>query len=227
MQLKISLVTIFPRLFDSFISESLISKARSQNLISIDTINFRDFSEAPHHRVDDTPYGGGAGMVIKAEPICLAVESARQKLPKAKTILLSASGSLFSQAKAQELSKCDELIFVCGRYEGIDQRAVDLCIDEELCIGNFIMMGGEVAAMAMMEAIIRLRPEVLGNSESVEHESFSAGTLEAPQYTKPAEFRGLKVPDTLLSGNHELIKKWRAEEGLKRTREKRPDLLKD
>jgi tRNA (guanine37-N1)-methyltransferase len=229
---RICLITIFPGLFDSFLRESLIGRAISQGLIEVTTINFRDFSEAPHHRVDDTPYGGGAGMVIKAEPICLAIEAAKKQLPNAKTILLSASGSLFNQSKAAALSTESDLIFVCGRYEGIDQRAIDLCVDEEISIGNFVMMGGEVAAMAVIEAVVRLRPEVLGNSESIINESFTieaeTGTLlEAPQYTKPAEFRGMKVPESLLSGNHEQIKKWRLAQSLKRTKTIRPDLLKD
>lgn len=228
--LKISLLTIFPKIFENFLSESLIGKAKDRNLLSTEVINIRDFSEPPHHRVDDTPYGGGAGMVMEAEPIIRAVEHAKQSSKNTKVILLSASGHKFNQRKAESLSKESNMIFVCGRYEGIDQRAIDLCIDEEISIGDFVLMGGEVAAMIIIEAVLRLRPGVLGNNASSIEESFSLAygdklLLEAPQYTKPAQVRGLNVPEVLLSGNHDAIRNWRLEQSKLRTLKNRPDLL--
>ena len=228
--LKISLITIFPKLFENFLSESLIGRSVERGLLSVKTLNLRDFSEPPHHRVDDTPYGGGAGMVMRAEIVCKAVEKAKQDNPQAQVILLSASGKRFDQDKAKALSVEDGLILLCGRYEGVDQRAVELCVDEEICLGDFVLMGGEVAAMALIEAVSRLRPGVLGNEDSTTHESFSLVDgndilIEAPQYTKPDQVRGLKVPDVLLSGNHAAISEWRQQESKKRTRAVRPDLL--
>ena len=229
--LKISLLTIFPKIFENFLSESLVGKSAERQLLQVGITNIRDFSDPPHHRVDDTPYGGGAGMVMQAEPIIRAVENARNFVPQAKVILLSASGQKFTQQKAQDLSKESELIFICGRYEGIDQRAIDLCVDLEISLGDFVLMGGEVAAMAVIEAVLRLRPGVLGNDSSAIHESFSLNDglnllIEAPQYTKPAQVRGLNVPEVLLSGNHDLINKWRLEQSQIRTAKVRPDLLK-
>lgn len=214
---KIEILTIFPDIFESFLKTSLVGKAISRALLSVAATNIRDFAAPPHYKVDDSPYGGGAGMVMLAEPLIKAVESAKSRLPNAKVILLSPGGPRFNQSKANELSKHDSLILVCGRYEGIDQRAIDLVIDEELSIGDFVVMGGEVPAMLVLEACLRLRPDVIHNEESTTHESFSPGLgdgtlVEAPQYTRPEEYRGLKVPEVLLSGNHKAIASWRLNE---------------
>ncbi len=219
---KIELLTIFPEIFTSFLKTSLVGKAIDRNLLSVTTSNIRDFSAPPHNKVDDTPYGGGAGMVMLADPLCKAIEAAKSRLPDARVILLSPAGKRLNQAKASELSKLDSIIFVCGRYEGIDQRVVNLMVDEEISIGDFVVMGGEVPVMMVIEACIRLRPDVIHNADSILMESFSPalgdGTLvEAPQYTRPEEYRGLKVPDVLLSGNHKAITDWRLAEAKKRT----------
>lgn len=186
------------------------------------TTNIRDFSAPPHNKVDDTPYGGGAGMVMMADPLLKAIESARTRLPNARTILLSPGGPRFNQAKAIEMSTLSQTIFVCGRYEGVDQRVIDLGIDEELSIGDFVVMGGEVPAMMVIEACLRLRPDVIHNSDSTLFESFSptlgdGSWVEAPQYTRPEEFRGCRVPEVLLSGNHKAILEWRIAESKKKT----------
>ncbi len=222
--MKIEILTIFPEIFSGFLSSSLIKKGIQKEDLSISFTNFRSFAEPPHNKVDDTPYGGGAGMVMKPEPIVAAIESAKKKLPDAKVILLSPSGEPFTQHKAKKLSSLPELILLCGRYEGIDQRAIDLVVDEEISIGDYVLMGGEIPAMALIEAVTRLIPGILGNEESILHESFADGLLEAPHYTRPAEFRGAGVPEVLLSGDHKEIKLWRAEQGLKLTQSRRPDL---
>lgn len=218
----VNLLTIFPDIFESFLKTSLIGKAIDRGLLATTTTNIRDFSKPPHNKVDDTPYGGGAGMVMMAEPLVAAVESIKAKDPNTWVVLLSPSGTRFSQAKAQELAQKPSVTFVCGRYEGIDQRVIDLAIDEEISVGDYVVMGGEVPAMLVIEASLRLRPGVLHNAESVCQESFSPtlgdGTLvEAPQYTRPEEFRGLKVPDVLLSGNHKAISSWRLEQAASKT----------
>lgn len=219
---NIEILTIFPEIFDSFLATSLIGKARERGLLSAKVTNIRDFSAPPHNKVDDYPYGGGAGLVMMPDPLVCAVESAKSRLPQAKVILLSPCGRRFTQSKAAELSKLESAIFVCGRYEGIDQRVIDLVVDEEISIGDFVVMGGEVPAMLVMEACLRLQPDVIQNSESIEHESFSpalgdGSLVEAPQFTRPEEYRGLKVPDILLSGNHKLIREWRLAEARRRT----------
>ncbi len=219
---KIEILTIFPGIFESFLKTSLVSKAITRGLLSVTTTDIRDFSAPPHHKVDDSPYGGGAGMVMMAGPLVKAIESAKSRLPEAKVILLSPSGARFTQGKAQQLSKHDSLIFVCGRYEGVDQRAIDLAVDEELSIGDFVVMGGEVPTMLVMEAALRLRPDVIHNEQSTTFESFSphlgdGNLVEAPQYTRPEEYRGLRVPDVLLSGNHKAIAEWRITESRNKT----------
>ena len=219
---KIEILTIFPGIFESFLKTSLVNKAIARNLLSVTTTDIRDFSSPPHHKVDDSPYGGGAGMVMLVEPLVKAIEAAKARQPKARVILLSPGGPRFTQKKAHELSQVDSIIFVCGRYEGIDQRVIDLCVDEELSIGDFVVMGGEVPAMLVIEASLRLRPDVIHNEDSTSHESFSpalgAGDLvEAPQYTRPEEFRGLPVPPILLSGNHKAISEWRLEQAKLKT----------
>lgn len=227
--MKIEVLTIFPEIFSGFTSSSLIGKAVNKGLISINLRNIRDFSGPPHYQVDDSPYGGGAGMVMRPEPLSGAIEAAKAALPKAKVCLLSPAGKTFNQSKANDLSKAEELILICGRYEGVDQRVIDLSVDEEISIGDFVLMGGETAAMAIIEATVRLIPDVVGNSESTLTESFQSQgdetLLEAPQYTRPIEFKGLKVPEVLLSGNHKDIAAWRKERSLTLTQERRPDLL--
>lgn len=226
--MNIHILTIFPKIFTGFLESSLIQKAIERSLVTITLRDIREFAKGPHYKTDDTPYGGGAGMVMTPEPLALAIEASKAALPGAPVILLSPAGRPFCQATATELSHEKGLILVCGRYEGIDQRVIDLLIDREISIGDYVLMGGEVAAMAVTEAVARLVPGVLGNETSVQHESF-AGTvqmLEAPQYTKPQEFRGLQVPAELLTGNHAVIEKWRNEQSLKLTQSRRPDLLK-
>ena len=227
--MRIEILSIFPELFAGFLDSSLIKKARDRRIIQIECADIRSFAPAPHHQVDDVPYGGGAGMVMKPEPLVAAIEDAAARLPRARRILLSAAGPLFNQAKAEELSRLEQMILVCGRYEGVDQRVVDLAIDEQLSIGDYVLMGGEIAAMAVIEAAARLIPGVVGNTQSLEHESFSPGAdeikmLEAPQYTRPQEFRGRTVPEVLLSGNHGRIAAWRHEQSVEITRRNRPDL---
>jgi len=202
---KVFYLTIFPNFFDNFISSSLIGKAVANNLLETKVVNIRDFAEPPHYKVDDTPYGGGPGMVMKVEPIFKAVKS----LPKSHTILLSPSGKKFTQSDAVRLSKLDSLTFICGRYEGVDQRVSELLCDEELSLGEFVCMGGEAPSMVITESIVRLIPGVLGNAESLVSESYMNQHIEAPQYTRPEVFEGKSVPKVLLSGNHEEIERWR------------------
>ncbi|MBX7138508.1 MAG: tRNA (guanosine(37)-N1)-methyltransferase TrmD [Oligoflexia bacterium] len=228
---RIEVLTIFPEIFDGFLKASLIGKAIQKDLLAVTLTQIRDYSDPPHHHVDDTPYGGGAGMVMLAEPLYRAISAAKERLPNAPVILLSAQGAVFNQKKAHALNEIPELIFVCGRYEGVDQRVINLLVDEEISIGDYILMGGEVAAMAIIEATVRLGENVVGNAESVLNESFAlsgefCGLLEAPQYTKPQDFKGLTVPDVLLSGNHKLISEWRRSQAIMRTKERRPDLIK-
>jgi tRNA (guanine37-N1)-methyltransferase len=219
---NVELLTIFPNIFDSFLETSLVGKAVERRLFAAHVTNIRDFSNPPHNKVDDTPYGGGAGMVMLPDPLVRAVEDAKTRLPSAHVVLLSPSGRRFNQKKACELAGRESLIVICCRYEGIDQRVVDLVVDEEISIGDFVVMGGEVPAMLLIEACLRLRPEVLHNPDSILHESFSptvgdGSHIEAPQYTRPEVYRDLAVPHVLLSGNHQAISTWREAESLKRT----------
>lgn len=226
--MKIALVSIFPELFESFISCSLIKKAIDKSLLSFSFFQIRDFSSPPHFQVDDTPYGGGPGMVMKAEPLFEAITKAKEALPKAKVILMTPRGAVFNQQGAASIAGEEEIIFVCGRYEGVDERVIELLVDHEISIGDFVIMGGEVASMAVIEAVVRLIPGVIGNDESTRSESFNEGfgsLLEAPQYTRPPEFQGKKVPEVLLGGNHQEIKKWREQRSLELTKERRPELL--
>lgn len=218
-------VTIFPHLITQFCAESLLGKAQTSGALSVTTINPRDFADLPHRKVDDIPYGGGAGMVMLAEPLLRAIRHARATLPHARVILLSPTGTPFAQSGAQQLAESD-LIFVCGRYEGVDQRVIDSEVDEELSLGDFILMGGEVAALCVLEATARLLPGILGNSESTVEESFdSSGMLEAPSYSRPATLPEGEVPSVLLSGNHKAIAEWRTAQRRERTKRSRPDLL--
>ena len=229
--MKIEVLTLFPGLFQGFVDSSLISRSRQRGLLKLSFLNIRDFAAPPHYQVDDTPYGGGAGMLMKPEPLAAAIENAKTHLTEAKTVLLTPTGRLFNQDIAEEYAALSELILVCGRYEGVDQRVIDRLIDDEISMGDYVLMGGEVPAMAVIEAVARLRTDILGNSESVKKESFSKDPsgmrlLESPQYTRPAEFRGDRVPPVLLSGDHKEIEKWKHAQALALTKRRRPDLLK-
>lgn len=218
----VNFLTIFPEIFESFLKTSLIGKAIARGLLTANLTDIRDFSSPPHYKVDDSPYGGGAGMVMLPEPLVASIESVKSKDPNTWVVLLSPSGSRFTQQKAQEIANRPSVTFVCGRYEGIDQRVIDLAVDEEISVGDFVVMGGEVPAMLIIEAALRLQPGVLHNAESTSHESFSpdlagGNLVEAPQYTRPENFRGLSVPQVLLSGNHKAISEWRLKEAKART----------
>src|SRR5256886_12567038 len=207
------------------LEESILGKAREKGLLRVRVSDIRDFAEGKHRVTDDVPYGGGAGMVMKPEPLVSAIESARANSPRARVILLSPQGPRFDQAKAEELSRSEEMILACGRYEGVDER-VRGHVDEELSIGDFVLTGGEFAALAVIDAVARLVPGVLGNEQSSRTESFTGGPiLEGPQYPRPPEFRGQSVPQALLSGDHARIARWRRRQALVRTRERRPDLF--
>lgn len=219
--MKFKVLTLFPEFFDCFIDFSIIGRARSRGLISIETINIRDYSLNKHHKVDDYPYGGGQGMVMACEPIVRCLEDIDADYKK---IYLSPQGRMFNQEMAKTLSKEEGLILLCGHYEGIDQRIIDNFIDEEISIGDYVLTGGETGAMVMIEAISRLIPEVLSSEEAFLEESHSFGMLEYPQYTRPENFRGKIVPEVLLSGNHKEIEKWRLEKAIENTKNKRPDL---
>jgi len=211
------IITIFPKIFDSYFSESIIKRAREKKLVNIKIHNLRDYTSDKHKTVDDTPYGGGAGMILKAEPIykCLEsvkskVESLKSKMKKTRVILFSAKGKRYTQNDAKRLVKYDNLIFICGRYEGVDERVAKYLADEEISIGEYVLTGGEIPAMAVIDSIARLLPGVLGNAQSSKDESFSKKNyLEYPQYTKPKEFQGWRVPEVLLLGDHKKIEKWR------------------
>ena len=224
--LSVEVLTLFPRMLQAPLAESILGKAREKGLLRVQVSDIRDFAEGKHRVTDDVPYGGGAGMVMKPEPLVAGIEAARARLPAARVIFLSPQGAPFDQKKALQLSQMEELILVCGRYEGVDERVLDW-IDEEISLGDFVLSGGEAAALAVIEAVARLVPGVLGNELSAQSESFGAeGLLEGPQYTRPPEFRGRKVPEVLLSGDHARIAAWRREQALLRTRMRRPDLLK-
>lgn len=226
--MRIDVITIFPELFGPFRETSLLGEARRGGLLAIETRDPRDFATDRHRSVDDTPYGGGPGMVMKPEPLVAAIEAVageKGRTRSARVLLMNPQGERFDQAKAGSLAAFDHLVLVCGRYEGVDQRVIDLAVDEELSIGDYILAGGESAAMVVIEAVTRLRPGVLGNPESSVQESFCEGLLEGPQYTRPAVFRGLEVPDVLRSGHHEEIATWRGAQAAERTRIRRPDLV--
>lgn len=219
--MKFDVLTLFPEMFKS-LDESIIGKAKEKGLIEINLINIRDFSKNKHKKVDDTPYGGGAGMVMMPDVVYDAYSSVKDE--KAKVIYLSPQGKVLNQAKVKELAKEEHLILLCGHYEGIDQRVLDEIVDEEISIGDYVLTGGELPAMVLIDSVSRYVPGVL-SEDSTKEESFSNDLLEYPQYTRPEEFRGRKVPEVLLSGHHENIKKWREEKSLEFTKIKRPDLL--
>ena len=221
-----TVLTLFPELVDSFFDHGMILQGIKKNLIKGQSINIRDFSLDRHKTVDDRPYGGGSGMIMKPEPLKAAVLHAKKQMPGAKVILMTPQGSRFNQEKAMELASIDEgLIFICGRYEGVDERVYTTLVDEEISIGDYVMTGGELASMTIIDSVARLIPGVLGSNESSKSDSFSDDRLEYAQYTRPEEFDELKVPDVLLSGNHEKIRLWRKRSSLQRTFLKRPDLF--
>ena len=225
--MKFDIITIFPEIFNSYLNESILKRAIERKLIEITIHNLRDFTKDKHRTVDDYPYGGGAGMVLKPEPFFSAVESIKADGIPRRTIMLSPQGKVFNQDIAFSMSKAsNNLLFICGRYEAIDERVRENLVDEEISIGDYILTGGELPALVIIDGIARLIPGVLGDERSKEDESFTRGILDYPHYTRPPEFRGLKVPDVLLSGNHKDIWKWRRKEALKRTMLRRPDIIK-
>jgi tRNA (guanine37-N1)-methyltransferase len=221
------ILTLFPGMFDSPLRESILGRAIKQGLFEVRAHNLRDWAEGKHLTVDDTPYGGGDGMVMKPEPIARAVADLRQQSPAAKVLLMTPQGVPFKQQHACDLAREENLIFLCGRYEGFDERVRQTLVDEEYSIGDFVLTGGELPAMVMIDAISRHLPGVLGSSDSAETDSFIDGLLEYPHYTRPAVFDGMPVPDVLLSGDHGRIACWRREQQLLRTLQRRPELLED
>ncbi len=224
--LKIEILTLFPAMVRAPLGESILGKAQERGLVEVVVTDIRSFAEGRHRITDDAPYGGGAGMVLKPEPVVAGIEAARARLPGAPVLLLSPQGRRFDQERAAELAAHGSFILVCGRYEGIDERVSDF-VDGELSIGDFVLSGGEIGALAVVDAAARLWPGVLGNALSSQHESFQDGLLEYPHYTRPLEFRGRRVPDVLLSGDHAAVARWRHEQSLQRTFRRRPDLSRD
>jgi len=228
--MKIDILTLFPEICRAPLSESMMKRAQENKIVDLRIHNLRDWTTDKHHIVDDAPFGGGQGMVMKPEPIFAAVEELQQsaiKNQKSKIILMSPAGRRFDQQLATELSKESHLIVICGHYEGVDHRVIEHIVDLEISIGDYVLTNGAIAAVVLVDAVARWLPGVLGHEQSAHDDSFNAGLLEAPQYTRPAEFRGWKIPEVLLSGNHAEIAKWRKELAKKRTRENRPDLLRE
>ena len=223
--MKFDILTLFPAMFDGPLTESIIKRAQENGLIEIGLHNIRDWALDKHATADDAPYGGGAGMVMKVEPLAGAIETVKQKSPNSRVILTTPCGRPFNHAVVEELSGEEGLIIICGRYEGVDERVRKLFVDDEISLGDFVLTGGEIAAMVIVDAVSRLVPGVLGHGDSAAYDSFADGLLEYPQYTRPPEFRGEKVPDILLSGNHAEIAKWRRRESILRTLASRPELL--
>lgn len=222
--MNIHVLSLFPDMFSGVFGASILKKAQEKNAVKLEVTDIRTFSGNKHNQVDDYPYGGGAGMVLKPEPMFSAVEAiCAGKQPR--IILMCPQGERFTQKKAEELSQEKELVFLCGHYEGYDERIRQHLVTDEISIGDFVLTGGELGAMTVIDSVVRLLPGVLGQEDSHIQDSFSTGLLEHPHYTRPAEFRGMKVPDVLLSGNHAKIEQWREEQSLKRTFERRPDLL--
>ena len=222
--MHIDILTIFPEMFTGVMESSIIKRAREQSHVVIETVNFRDFATDKHKIVDDYPYGGGGGMVLKPEPIFRAVE-ALNRGQASRVLLMCPQGAPFNQAKAEELAAEEHLIFICGHYEGYDERIREHLVTDEISIGDYVLTGGELPAMVVIDSVVRLLPGVLGNDTSASNDSFSTGLLEYPHYTRPGDFRGMKVPDVLMGGNHKLIDQWRREQSLLRTWKRRPELL--
>jgi len=224
--MKFDIVTIFPRMFDLPLAEGIVGRAIARGLIDLRVHDLRDFAEDRHRTVDDVPFGGGPGMILKVKPVVEAVEAIRRERGEPSTVILtSPQGRPFSQAEAVRLSRLPHVVVVCGRYEGVDERVRERLATDDLSIGDYVLTGGELPAMVILDAVARLLPGVVGDQQSVETDSFSRGLLDFPHYTRPAEFQGMKVPDVLVSGHHGEIRRWRKREALRRTLEQRPDLL--
>ncbi|PCN45761.1 tRNA (guanosine(37)-N1)-methyltransferase TrmD [Brevibacillus laterosporus] len=225
--MRIDVLTLFPEMFTGVISTSILGKAAERGIVDFGVINFRDYSKSKHGNVDDTPYGGGGGMVLKPDPIFDAVEDlqAREGTSKPRIILMCPQGKRYDQKMAEELAREEHLLFICGHYEGYDERIREHLVTDEISIGDYVLTGGELGAMVVIDSVVRLQPGALGNEMSAVTDSFSTGLLEHPHYTRPADFRGWKVPDILLSGHHANIERWRLKESLKRTLQRRPELL--
>lgn len=225
--MKIDVLTLFPEMFSGVLGQSILQKAAEKSAVQYNVVNFREYADNKHNTVDDYPYGGGAGMVLKPQPIFDAVAALKEKAESRnpRIILLCPQGQRYEQRKAEELAKEEHLIFICGHYEGYDERIREHLITDEISIGDYVLTGGELGAMVVIDSVVRLLPEVLGNQESHMKDSFSTGLLEHPHYTRPADFRGMKVPDVLLSGNHQMIEEWRNKESLRRSLLRRPDLF--
>ena len=227
--MRFDVLTLFPEMMEAVFSSSIIGRARSAGLVDIRCTDIRDYTKDKHRRVDDTPYGGGYGMVMMCQPVvdCIRAVKAQKRdaAEKTRTIYLSPQGEVFTQRKARELCSYDRLILLCGHYEGIDERILELEVDEEISVGDYVLTGGELPAAIVVDCIARLQDGVLANRECYEKESLSDGLLEHPQYTRPRVFEGLEVPEVLVNGNHALQEQWKREQALERTRRKRPDLL--
>jgi len=224
--MRIDVLTLFPEVLQPYLTASILGRAQSAGVVEIQTHQLRDYTQDPHRKVDDRPFGGGPGMVLSCQPVCEAVEAIESLDDRrALRVLLTPQGPSFRQSTAGRFASCERLFLICGHYEGYDERLIELLEPEEVSLGDFIMTGGEIAALAVIDSVVRLLPGALGNPEATGSESFQAGQLEYPQYTRPREFRGLDVPDVLLSGNHAEIEAWRGSQSDKRTRQRRPDLL--
>jgi tRNA (guanine37-N1)-methyltransferase len=222
--MKISIVTLFPEMFEGPFAHSMMWKAQQNKQLELEVVNLRDYGAGARKTVDDTPYGGGAGMVLKCEPVFACVEGIKEKSPSARVLMMTPRGKKYAQREAQRLSGEQHVVLLCGHYEGFDERILSI-VDEEISMGDFVLTGGEIPAMAIVDSVVRLIPGVLGHEDSAHDESFSAGLLEYPQYTRPEEFRGMKVPDVLKGGNHAEIAKWRKGQAVEKTKQARPDLL--
>ncbi len=223
--MRIAILTIFPEMFESVLHSSILGRAREEKLVEIEPVDIRPFSDRKHKNTDDYPFGGGAGMVMLAQPICDAVRHLRAQGYTGKCIYMSPRGKTFTQQKVVELAQEENFILLCGHYEGVDQRAIDAVVDEELSLGDFVLTGGELAAMTVCDAVVRYVPGVLGSSDSTEEESFTGGLLEYPQYTRPRVFEGVETPEVLLNGDHAKIRAWRRQQSLLITAKVRPDLF--
>ncbi|MEK3908298.1 tRNA (guanosine(37)-N1)-methyltransferase TrmD [Oceanobacillus sp. FSL W7-1309] len=224
--MHIDILTLFPEMFTGVFQSSILKKAAEKEKFSYNLVNFRDYTVNKHLKVDDYPYGGGAGMVLTPQPVFDAVAAVKkERQTKPRVILMCPQGESFTQRKAEELAEEEHLIFICGHYEGYDERIRENLVTDEISIGDYVLTGGELGSMVVVDSVVRLLPDVLGNQESAPEDSFSTGLLEHPHFTRPADFRGMKVPDVLLSGDHARIRDWRKEEALKRTYKRRRDLL--
>lgn len=226
--MKIDVLTLFPQMFTGVLNQSILGRSQEKLAVDINVVNFRDYSSDKHHKVDDYPYGGGAGMVLTPQPIFDAVEAVtKNSETEPRVLLMCPQGDVFTQRKAEELAKEEHLIFICGHYEGFDERIRENLVTDELSIGPYVLTGGELPSMVIIDSVVRLIPGILGNEDSSQDDSYSTGLLEYPHYTRPQEFRGLVVPEVLRSGDHKKIAKWRREQSLQRTFERQPELLND